>query len=215
MPGVPRAFLLKPQYDSITQLMDEIKSRGGNITQSTVSKVCGSLDQDLVIERTKGQLPRTRNLRLLQPDKLLELLTENYAPPLINQRLTAKTTLAPDQFCRRLMEWGMEAGEKAALTGSSSAGQYAVMAREPIQSLYCSNLESLLRRLGPDLEEMSRFPNIELLETEEDFVYFDVRDNLAASPVQTYLELMQGDKREQETAEQLRKVILQPLKKKG
>ena len=106
---VPRVFLLKPPYDSITQLMDEIKSRGGNITQSTVSKVCGSLDQDLVIERTKGQLPRTRSLRLIQPDKLLELLTENYAPPLINQRLTAKTTLAPDQFCRRLMEWGLEA----------------------------------------------------------------------------------------------------------
>ena len=90
-----------------------------------------------------------------------------------------------------------------------------VMAREPIQSFYCSNLEGLLKQLDPDLEETSRFPNIEFLETDEDFVYFDTRDNLAASPVQTYLELMQGDKREQETAEQLRKTILQPLKKKG
>jgi hypothetical protein len=212
---IPRVFLRKPQYDSTTEVMDEIKRRGGSITQATISKVCSSLDQDLVIERTKGQLPRTRSLRLIQPDKLLELLTENYAPPLINQRLTAKTTLTPDQFCRRLMEWGRDAAAKAALTGSSSAGQYAVMAREPVQSFYCSNLETLLKRLGPDLEETSRFPNIELLETDEDFVYFDARDNLAASPVQTYLELMQGDKREQETAEQLRKTILQPLKKKG
>ena len=212
---VPRVFLLKPQYDSITEVMDEIKSRGGSITQATISKVCSSLDQDLVIERTKGQLPRTRSLRLIQPDKLLELLTENYAPPSINQRLTAKTTLTPDQFCRRLMEWRREAAAKVALTGSSSAGQYAVMAREPIQSFYCSNLERLLKQLGPDLEETSRFPNIEFLETDEDFVYFDTRDNLAASPVQTYLELMRGDKREQETAEQLRKTILQPLKKKG
>ena len=78
---VPRVFLLKPQYDSITAVMDEIKCRGGSITQATVSKVCNSLDQDLVIERTKGQLPRTRSLRLIQPDKLLELLAENYAPP--------------------------------------------------------------------------------------------------------------------------------------
>jgi hypothetical protein len=85
------------------------------------------------------------------------------------------------------------------------------MAREPIQSFYCSNLESLLKRLGPDLEETSRFPNIEFLETEEDFVYFDTRDKLTASPLQTYLELMQGDKREKETAEQLRETILQPL----
>ena len=89
------------------------------------------------------------------------------------------------------------------------------MRNSPIHSLYCSNLESLLKRLGTDLEETSRFPNIELLETDEDFVYFDARDDLAASPVQTYLELMQGDKREQETAEQLRKTILQPLQKIG
>ncbi len=212
---VPRVFLLKPRYDSITQIMDEIESRGGTISQATVSKVCASLDQDLVIERTKGQVPRTRSLRLIQPDKLLDLLTENYAPPVINQRLTAKTTLTPDQFRRRIMQWSAEAAEKATLTGSSSAGQYAVMAREPIQSLYCSNLESLLKSLGSDLEETSRFANIELLETDEDFVYFDARDDLAASPVQTYLELMQGDKREQQTAEQLRKTIFQPLKKEG
>ena len=89
------------------------------------------------------------------------------------------------------------------------------MAREPVQTFYCSSLESLLKRFGADLEETSRFPNVELLETDEDFVYFDARDNLAASPVQTYLELMRGDKREQETAEQVRKAILQPPKTKG
>ncbi len=211
---VPRVFLLKPRYDSITEVMDEIKSRGGYVAQATISKVCSSLDQDLVIERTKGQLPRTRNLRLIQPDKLLELLTENYAPPSIDQRLTAKTTLTPNQFGRRLTEWRKEATAKVALTGTSSAGQYAVMAREPIQSFYCSNLEDLLKWLGPDLEETSRFSNIELLETDDDFVYFDTRDGLTASPVQTYLELMHGDKRERETAEQLRKTILQPFQQK-
>jgi len=205
---IPRAFLLKARYNSITEVMGEIESRGGTITQATISKVCASLDQDLVIERTKGELPRTRSLRLIQPEKLLELLTENYAPPFISQRLAAKATLTPNQFYRRVEEWGMEDGKRATLTGSSSAGQYVVMAREPIQSLYCSDLESLLKRLGPDLEKTSRFPNVELLETRDEFVYFDARDDLAASPVQTYLELMQGDKREHETAEQLRKSIL-------
>lgn len=101
------------------------------------------------------------------------------------------------------------------LTGSSSADQYAVMAREPIQSFYCSNLETLLKRFGSQLEETSRFSNVELLETDEDFVYFDARDDGTASPVQTYVELMRGDKCEQETAEQVRKAILQPLKKNG
>jgi len=82
---IARVFLLKPQYNSITEVMDELESRGGNITQATISKVCASLDQDLVIERTKGELPRTRSLRLIQPDKLLELLTENYTPPVIKR----------------------------------------------------------------------------------------------------------------------------------
>jgi hypothetical protein len=101
------------------------------------------------------------------------------------------------------------------LTGSSSTGEYAVIAREPIQSFYCFNLDSLLKRFGQQLEETSRFPNVELIETEDDFVFFDVRDTLVASPVQSYLELMRGDKREQETAEQIREAILQPLKRKG
>ena len=130
--------------------MDEIKSRGGSITQATVSKVCSSLDQDLVIERTKGQLPRTRSLRLIQPDKLLELLAENYAPPVINQRLTAKTTLTPDQFCRRLMECGSGSRREG---GDSPVprppANYAVMAREPVQSFYCSNLESAAQAARP------------------------------------------------------------------
>ena len=101
------------------------------------------------------------------------------------------------------------------LTGASSTAEYAVMAREPVQTFYCTNLESLVKRLGSELDETSRFPNIELLETDEECVYFDARDDLAASPVQTYLELIRGDKREQETAEQVRKAILQPAKTKG
>ena len=155
---IPRVFLLKPQYDSITAVIDEIKTRGGCITQATVSKVCSSLDQDLVIERTKGQLPRTRSLRLIQPDKLLELLAENYAPPLLTQRLTAKTTFTPEQFRRRLAKGEAEADLKVAISGASSADQYAVMAHEPIQSFYCSNLESLLKQLGPTSKKRPGFP---------------------------------------------------------
>ncbi len=212
---VARVFLLKPEYDSINEVMEEIKTRGGNVTQATVSKVCSSLDQDLVIERAKGKSPRTRSLRLIQPEKLLELVTANYAPPAIKQRVRAKTALAPDQLRQRFGEWGSETGEDVVLTGASSADEYAVIAREPIQSFYCSNLDSLLKRFRTELEETSRFPNVELLETDEEFLYFDARENLTASPVQAYLELMRGDKREQETAEQLREAILQPLKTKG
>ncbi len=212
---VARSFLLKPTYPSMGDLMDEIEGRGGKVTQATVSKVCAALDQDLVIERAKGELPRTTSLRLVQPDKLLELLRTNYVPPLVKQRLTAKTSLVSDDLRRELAHRATRADVRVVLTGSSSVGSYAVMAREPIESFYCSNLDFLLRRLGSRIEDASRFPNIELLETDDDFVYFDSRESLAASPIQTYLELMRGDKREQKTAEQVRRMILNRLSRQG
>jgi len=57
----------------------------------------------------------------------------------------------------------------------------------------------------------SRFPNATLIETEDPAVYFDMRirnQNFIASPIQVYLELMSGDKREKETAQQIRKSLL-------
>ena len=67
----------------------------------------------------------------------------------------------------------------------------------------------LLERLPGS--QSDRFPNLELLETEDETVYFDARQEEYfwwASPVQVYLELMAGDKRDQETAEQLKPLIL-------
>ena len=52
-------------------------------------------------------------------------------------------------------------------------------------------------------------------ETKDNTVYFDRRPGLVASPVQTYLELVTGDKRSQETAEQLRRPILRPLERRA
>jgi hypothetical protein len=70
----------------------------------------------------------------------------------------------------------------------------------------------LLKRLSGS--QSDRFPNLELIETEDETVYFDARqeDNFWwASPVQVYLELMTGDKRDQETAEQVRSFLLRDL----
>ena len=61
---------------------------------------------------------------------------------------------------------------------------------------------------------MDRFPNLELQETDDETVYFDSQEQghlRWASPTQVYLELMAGDKRDQETAQQLRSFILNTL----
>ncbi len=76
-------------------------------------------------------------------------------------------------------------------------------------TVYCPKVEMLLERLPGS--QSDRFPNLELLETEDEPVYFDARQEDGfwwASPLQVYMELMVGDKRDQETAEQLKALIL-------
>ena len=83
------------------------------------------------------------------------------------------------------------------------------MQRMDILSAYCPRLDILLERLTGS--QPGRFPNLELIETEDETVYFDGRQEENfwwVSPVQVYLELMAGDKRDQETAEQVKSYIL-------
>jgi len=97
-------------------------------------------------------------------------------------------------------------------TGTSSVAQYAVMQRGDVLSVYSPRLEMLLERLSGS--QSDRFPNLELIETDNEAAYFDARKDgnfLWASPVQVYLELMAGDKRDQETAEQVKSFLLKDL----
>ena len=209
---VARAFLIKPRYGSIGELLEEIKGRGGNVTQATVSKVCNSLDQDLVIERKKGDLPKTKTLRLIQPEKLIELLRTNYELPTVRQRIFAKSGLSLEELTNKVVQWSTQAKGRVVFTGVCSTASYAVMAREDKSSFYCSDAESLFEWLKPNIEETPRFSNVELIESEDEVVYFDTRRKIIASPIQAYLELARGDKREQETARQIEKAILGELK---
>jgi hypothetical protein len=205
---VARVFLLGREFPSVGDALNEIRARGGEITLPTVSKVCKSLEADLVIERTRGGTTPARKLRLLQPEKLLDLLRNNYAPPEITRTLTGKFSGPAEALTKRLLAWEKEGGRKVVLTGASSVEAYAVMAREPTQTFYCSDTGQLKKALGEDFTETERFANLRLLETREEFVYFDRREGLVASPVQTYLELATGEKREKETADQVRRFIL-------
>ena len=106
------------------------------------------------------------------------------------------------------------AGIRAIVVGASSVGQYAVMAREKTVQVYCSNIEAVVKAGGDVIQETATFPNLELIETDDDYVYFDARSETGvryACPVQCYLELMTGDKRERETAEQVKEGILAEL----
>jgi hypothetical protein len=207
---VGRVFLVQPSYNAVQEIRDGINRRNPLVNRwdkkpmslSTVSKALKTLEEDLIITRKD-------TIRLLQPDKLLEKLEQNYTPPTSKERIRLKVTEDRGTIRELLVKISQTLNLPLVASGISSLGQYAVMQRGDILSVYCPRLEMLLERLSGN--QTDRFPNLQLIETEDETVYFDTRqegDFWWASPVQVYLELMAGDKRDRETAEQVKSLLL-------
>ena len=205
---VPRVFLARPEYREVNEVKREIEARNGKIAISTISKALATLNEDLIVKRSDS------SISLLQADALLDKLAANYVAPRTTRRFVGRWEGEPNDFLPEFFDEAGKAGIRTIVSGASSVGLYAVMAREKKVQVYCNNIEATVRTAGTAIEETSRFPNIELIETNEEFVYFDARSETSvryACPVQTFLELMAGDKRERETAEQVKQGILAKL----
>jgi hypothetical protein len=206
---VARAFLIRPQFAQVKEIVDLLADRRGGVAFSTVSKVLPRLEDDLIISREKGPI------RLIQADTLMDNLAANYEPPAIIERFRGKYDLPREEILRLLTTGDKANGGKLVLTGAASAEKFAVMAREPVVSLYCTIRPAvLLSGANIDVKETDRFANLELLRTNDDRVYFDTRDENDipfASPIQTWLELITGDKRQKDASQQARRGILASL----
>ena len=208
---VGRVFLARPRYPRIGDVVAEINRRSmlGSpqeraITFATVSKVLRELENDLIVGREGAAL------RLLQADKLLEKLSMNYTPPktadVINWRIPAETE---GQSITDVLNKAFQNPVPAVVAGTSSVSMYAVMQGKDTISIYCPDPEGWLANVPGS--QTDRFPTISVIRTNDASVYFDARRESGiawASPVQTYLELRAGDKRDQETALQVRESIL-------
>lgn len=207
---VARTFLARPEFRSVGDIKMAVRDLGGDVTLSTVSKVLKVLEGDLIVSRETG------SIRLLQPDKLLEALSSNYRQPKIEDRYIGKVSLEQPELQQALAQTAKRLRSKFVLTGAASATQYAVMGREPVVAAYCDIAPAdLMAALPARSEQTDRFPNIDLMRTPDAPVYFDAVIEAAvpfASPVQTYLELSAGDKRQRETAEQVRESLLRRIK---
>lgn len=204
---VARVFLLRGRYDSVSAVLEEIRSRNGEMVLSTVSKALSRLQDDLVIGKEDSQI------RLIQSDTLMDKLERNYTPPETRAQERFKCEVSLEQLFEVLNRVG-EGQAHAAVTGASSVGRYATLATERTVSIYCSRLQYLLEGIEPIIDRSSRFPNVELIETRDPTVYFDLRsrDGIPwASPIQTWLELATGDKRQQQAALQVRERIIKEL----
>jgi hypothetical protein len=168
---------------------------------STVSKSLKTLESDLIIERNNV-------IHLLQADKLLEKLRESYSPVVSKKKVRIKLKEENELITQTLWRISQKAGLPLVATGPSSVTQYAVMQRGEMLSVYCPYIEEVAEVMPGS--QSDRFPNLELIETEDETVFFDAREQQHfwwASPVQVYLELMAGDKRDRETAEQVKTYV--------
>jgi len=210
---VARVFLSCPAYQTVQDICSEINRRNVLVDRwkrkpmslSTVSKSLKTLEDDLIIDRKE-------KIRLLQPDKLLEKLSQNYIATNIRSEIRLKVQAEGETLRQLLRKLSQEIDVPIVATGTSSVGQYVVMQRGDLLSVYCPSLEMLVERLPGSRTD--RFPNLEIFETDDETVYFDARNDEGfywASSVQAYLELMSGDKRDKETAEQVRSLILKDV----
>lgn len=206
---VARLLLTAARFPNLQEILAEVSRRNllaqttgaTPMSLGTVSKALKQLEDELIV----GREP---DIQLLQADKLLDQLQQNYEPPKA-QAVRLKVNCAFDQLPRILsMRIDKEASPLMA-TGLSSVSRYATMQREEVLALYCPDVKRVQSAI--DGRETDRFPNVELIETIEQPLYFDAREEGGfywASPVQTYLELMRGDKRDRETADQVRDYLL-------
>jgi hypothetical protein len=199
---VARVLLLERELPAVGKILESIRSRGGALTLGTVSKVLRRLEADLVIERP------TRNVvRVIQAERLLEGLRDAFQPPKAQGTWTGKVALDSGELRTRLEGIARDGG--LVRTGASSAVEYAAWAGEPLITCYCrATPATLLGGLGAEAHETRAFANLQLIQTDDQLAYFDARPKLAASPIQAWLEMASGDKRQKEAAEQIRRGLL-------
>lgn len=210
---VPRVFLAQSQFERVTEVFTAINTRnvlGAALGRplmgmGTVSKAIKAMEEDLIVSREQGPL------KLIQPDKLLEKLSGNYQPMRPDEVIRRKVSATMADLPSMLAGLGKELNLPVVATGLASVTQYAVMQRGDMLSIYCPKPEALLARLSAS--ESDRFPNLEIIPSEDETDYFDSRLDAQtgfrwASPIQAYLESMRGDKRDQETAEQIRAELI-------
>ena len=203
---VGRALIARPEYSTVSEVQEEIARRGGTLSLSQVSKVLLALEDDLVIRKTRDGT--SEGIRLLQPKKLLDGLAEAYRLAQPAHALETKAELGPRLF-ERLTARAAEAGARIA----GFEPQRYVIAPQSRERLTVY-VESTV---GPDLarvfglDPVARFSNLDIRVMDEPGVYFDLEEDSGfrwCSRLEVYLQLMQGGKREQETALQLRDDLL-------
>jgi hypothetical protein len=201
---ISRALLLKPEgFRSQYKLVDFVNSRNANITASTVSRVLKSLEEELLIQKTKSLI------KVSDAEKLLDRLTDAYINSGKRKEIRAYKFLIqgyPDLLwtLRRLdcLACGFYA---AKLRGLAETDQYVLFIRRIEQAI--ENFNKGATEIAPDAE----FGNLNFIETKDPCVWFnpDLIDEIpTVDNIELYLEMMADTPRGPKVAKLLKQSIL-------
>ena len=199
---VGRILLTQSRWDSLTSLVAGINQAGGEISLPQASKTIQALVDELMVLRTPPAL------RLQEPLRLLDRLGRAFVRPEYRirrlLRLSAGTDWAASLAAVPGLRW--------AVTGETAVRKYAVFGEGGPWRVAVDDLAKAVAAIGGSLETVPAFADIELVETKDAAVYFqavpDQEGKRWASRVQCWLELQNGDARQQQAAAEVRAQIL-------
>jgi hypothetical protein len=191
---IPRALLVREPFHSATALAKDVDA-----SLATVSKVLAALDSELLIDRADV-------IRVVQPSLLLDRIVAKYEPPRIRRTVTGRLSLPATELLR-LTDNATRHGVRYAF--GDLTNWVTLPTGNPLTRVYTDEIDPLID--GLMIDEASRFPTFEFLEVDEPGVFYDVRHPSTLniiSPMQAYLELATGGKRELQAARDLRDGLL-------
>ena len=201
-------MLLKPEgFGTQYELVDFINNRNANITAGTVSRILKSLEEELLVRKTKSLITA------MDTEKLLDKLTQGYVDYTKRQR-TKTYKFAADEinkvfyiFFERQVNSVACGFYAAKLKGLATTEQVTIFVRDIEQAK--KTVEFQMVEMVPD----SEFGQLCLIETKDPCVWFN---NSKAQPfvpaavddIELYLEMMADTPRGPKVAELLKPRIL-------
>ncbi len=205
---VSRALLLRPEgFVSQYELVDFINNRNASITAATVSKVLGTLEEDLLVNRTN------KLIKTINPEQLLDRLAEGYK-------------ISTTKIMKNKFRFAVEKTEKLfyvlfekqidALACGFYAAKLKGLAETKEITIYIKDIENVKRAAeyrAIDIRADSEFGQVILIETKDSSLWFNSSPSQPYIPaivddIELYLELMADTPRGPKVASRLKNRIL-------
>jgi hypothetical protein len=208
---VSRALLLRPEgFSTLYEIVDYINNRNAKVTLSTVSKVLKSLEEELLVNRSKS------DISVANPERLLERLAEGYKNSTERKRRnTYRFVIKGIERLSYNNPNAIRAASKDYLACGFYAAQIKGLAVTDKITIFVKDMEQFRRKAEGELVSITadeEFGNAIITETSDPGVWFNPDwkgFESVVNDVELYLEMMVDTPRGPKIAKQLKRQILQ------